>query len=122
MSLREITGGFGDTGLAQRFFAWCSEHGVHLQHILYSADELEQFLDYRERGIVPATQRCLLFVLGRYRADFQSQPENNLLLPNGSVAPNTAALVTSLVDEMHAAGYAPADSDSASRLLGVRAR
>ena len=34
MSLREITGGFGDTGLAQRFFAWCSEHGVHLHAML----------------------------------------------------------------------------------------
>ncbi len=74
LSLREISADFSDTGLAREFFAWCDEARVHVQHILYSPQDFEQFLDYRQRGIVPLGHRCLLFVLGRYNVGFQSEP------------------------------------------------
>jgi len=74
MALREITSDFSAPEYARSFFAWCADNEVHIQHILYSADELQRFFDYRASGVIPASQRCVLFVLGRYRADFQSEP------------------------------------------------
>jgi 3-keto-5-aminohexanoate cleavage enzyme len=163
MCLREISSNFANPAYAQRFFAWCDEHAVHIQHIVFSAEEFQHFLDYREQGVVPAEHRCVLFVLGRYNVNFQSDPadlepflrqdldtldwfacafgqreqecvmaaikaggharvgfENNLFLPNGKVAANTAALVSSLVDALQSDSLKPASSQSAGQLLGVR--
>ncbi len=74
MVLREISSNFDQPDYAQRFFQWCDENRVHIQHILFSAEDFEHFLDYRERGIIPAGHRCVLFVLGRYNVNFQSEP------------------------------------------------
>ena len=163
MGLREISSDFEQPEYAREFFAWCDEHAVHIQHIVFSAEELQHFLDYRERGVIPASHRCVLFVLGRYNVNFQSEPsdlepflqhdltgldwftcafghleqqcvlaainaggnarigfENNLYLPNGDIAANTAALVSSLVGVLTEHDCRPADSDSARQLLGVR--
>jgi uncharacterized protein (DUF849 family) len=163
MALREITFDFGDSEYARDFFAWCDENRVHVQHIVYSADELLRFLDYRAGGVIPAGHRCVLFVLGRYSVDFQSHPadldpflrhdldgldwfvcafghreqqcvlaavnaggharigfENNLYLPDGSLAENTAELVTSLVAALESRDCRPASGAAARQLLGVR--
>ena len=74
MALREISADYTRPDFAREFFAWCDANGVAIQHIVFSAEDLQRFIDYRERGIVPAGHRCLLLVLGRYRADFQSEP------------------------------------------------
>lgn len=163
MVLREISSNFEQPEYARRFFDWCDENRVHIQHILFSAEDFAHFLDYRERGIVPAGHRCVLFVLGRYNVGFQSQPtdlepflrhdlagldwftcafghreqecvmaaissggnarigfENNLYLPDGELASNTAALVDSLVTALHRQDLAPAGSEQARQLLGIR--
>ena len=163
MALREISSDFSEPEYAREFFEWCSANEVHIQHILYSAEDLQRFFDYRASGVIPASHRCVLFVLGRYRVDFQSEPgdldpflqcdlagldwfvcafghqeqqcalkaidaggharigfENNLYLPNGELAENTAALVTSLVDALAARACQPAQSEAARQLLGVR--
>jgi uncharacterized protein (DUF849 family) len=134
-----------------------------ISHILFSAEDLENFLDYRDRGIIPAAHRCVLFVLGRYNVDFQSEPddlapflrhalddldwftcafghreqdcvmaaieaggnarvgfENNLFLPDGEIAPSSAALVESLVERMRQQKLAAAGSEQARQLLGIR--
>ena len=163
MALREITSNFEQPGFARQFFEWCVEHEVHVQHIVYSAEELQRLLDYRDQGVVPSSHRCVLFVLGRYSVNFQSEPadlepflqhdlggldwfccafgnmeqacmmasinaggnarigfENNLYLPNGDLAANTATLVSSLVDALQEDDYRPASSEFARQLLGVR--
>jgi 3-keto-5-aminohexanoate cleavage enzyme len=163
MALREITSDFTDPEFARDFFAWSLENNVHIQHILYSADDLPRFLEYRAAGVIPDSHRCVLFVLGRYRADFQSQPadldpflqqdidgldwfvcafghqeqqcvlaavdaggharigfENNLYLPDGSLADSTAELVTSLVGALAERDCRPAGSEAARQLLGIR--
>lgn len=76
MALREISSDFTDADGVRRFFEWCSDNEVHVQHIVYSAEELQQFLDYRDSAVIPASHRCVLFVLGRYRVDFQSQADD----------------------------------------------
>jgi len=163
MALREISSDFSEPEYARQFFEWCLENDVHIQHIVFSAEELQHFLDYRDAGVIPASHRCILFVLGRYRVDFQSQVadltpflqydldaldwfvcafghqeqqcvlaaidaggharigfENNLYLPNGDLAENTAALVTSLVETFSERDCRPASSAQARQLLGVR--
>ena len=163
MALREITSNFEQTKLARQFFEWSVEHEVHLQHIVYTAEELQRFLDYREQGVIPASHHCVLFVLGRYSVNFQSGPadldpflqhdldeldwfccafgnqeqacmmaainaggharigfENNLYLPNGDLADNTAALISSLADALQKNDDRPASSEFAAQLLGVR--
>lgn len=74
IALREITANYAEPGFAQAFFTWAAETGVHIQHILFSADDLSHFIRYRQAGIIPESHRCVLFVLGRYAADFQSTP------------------------------------------------
>lgn len=163
MGLREISSNYDRPDYAQQFFAWCDDNRVHIQHILFSAEDFEHFLDYRDRGIIPAGHRCVLFVLGRYNVNFQSEPadldpflqhdlseldwftcafghreqecvmaaieaggnarigfENNLYLPDGEVAANTAALVDSLVATLRQRDLAAAGSAEARQLLGIR--
>jgi len=73
MCLREISSDFTRPDDARQFFEWCDENEVHVQHIVFSEEELQHLLEYREAGVIPASHRCLLFVLGRYRVDFQSE-------------------------------------------------
>ena len=74
VSLREMTSSFNDLGFAKNFYHWATEAEVHIQHIVYNVEELEKFLTLRHDGIIPKSQRCILFVLGRYAVDFQSSP------------------------------------------------
>lgn len=163
MALREITSNYEQTGIARRFFEWCEEHEVHLQHIVYNAEELDRFVAYRDDGVIPAGQACILFVLGRYSANYQSEPsdldpflqrdlagldwftcafgnqeqqcilhgieaggharigfENNLYLPDGSLASSSAALIEDLVAALRQQGGEVADAESARQQLGVR--
>jgi uncharacterized protein (DUF849 family) len=161
--LREISSNFENPDFARDFFSWCDAHNVHVQHILFSAEELDHFLRLRDQRVIPAGHRCVLFVLGRYSVDFQSAPEdlepflqrdltgldwftcafgrreqdcvlaavevggharvgfeNNLYLPDGEIAADTAALVTSLATALRTKGLRPASAAAARQLLGVR--
>lgn len=163
VALREMTSDFTDLEFAKRFYAWTSEADVHIQHILFSDEDLIQFLKLKQSGIIPASHRCVLFVLGRYSVDFQSQPtdldpflardltgldwfvcafgvkeqaclnaaidhggharigfENNLYLPSGDIAANTAELVSELTKSITASDRSFATSDQTRHLLGLR--
>lgn len=72
--LKEMTSNFTDLDFAKRFYYWAVEAGIHIQHILFSNQELAQFFKLKQSGIIPASHRCVLFVLGRYAIDFQSDP------------------------------------------------
>ncbi len=62
---------------AERFYHWAASEGVRFQHILYSADDLRDWLACIEAGLIPVEdQPHLLFVLGRYARDLQSTPAN----------------------------------------------
>ncbi len=162
VALKEITANFTDLPFAKRFYSWTIEAGVHIQHILFSDEELVQFLNLKQSGIIPASHRCVLFVLGRYSVDFQSHPtdlnpflardltgldwfvcafgakeqaclnaaidqggharigfENNLYLPNGDIAANTAELVRELAKSITASDRSFATSDQTRHLLGL---
>ena len=88
--------------------------------------ELDPFLQYDLAGFDWFTcafgrreQDCVMRAIaagGHARVGF----ENNLYLPDGELAPNTAALVSSLVESMHAQAIAPATGEQARQALGVR--
>lgn len=65
-----------DERLARNFYHRADETGTELQHILYTGDEMDQLLQCRKRGIIPAGKLNMLFVLGRYAVDQQSAPED----------------------------------------------
>ena len=76
MALKEITSNFQQTEFARDFFHWCADENIHIQHILYSVNDLQRFHQYKTDDIVPSSQNCVLFVLGRYAVDFQSTPDD----------------------------------------------
>ncbi len=74
VALKEMTANFTQLEFARDFYHWAVDAKVHIQHIVYTAKELKQFFSLRDAGIIPATHKCVLFVLGRYSVDFQSSP------------------------------------------------
>jgi uncharacterized protein (DUF849 family) len=88
--------------------------------------DLEPFLKHDLSGLDWFTcafglreQECVMAAIeagGNARIGF----ENNLHLPNGEIAPNTAALVTSLADAIESSKLAVADCERARQLLGIR--
>ncbi len=64
---------------AAALFAELLKNEVAVQHIIYDVAGIEKFANYLTRGIVPGDAHELLFPLGRYTKDQQSDPAS--LLP-----------------------------------------
>ncbi len=75
VALREITAE-PDTGVTRRFFAFCAEADIAVQHILYDAAEVARFGALRAEGVIPAGQPQVLHVLGRYTPGQVSSPDD----------------------------------------------
>ncbi|MEX0759467.1 MAG: 3-keto-5-aminohexanoate cleavage protein, partial [Tistlia sp.] len=85
LALRELVPDAGAEAEAAGFLAELAEAGVLAQFILYDPADLERFLALRRGGVIPAGERSLLYVLGRYSAGQRSQPSD--LLPFLAVRP-----------------------------------
>ena len=79
LAIRELAADAESEPEAARFFAWLAAERVRAQFILYDAADVGRFNDLKARGVVPGDSAFLLFVLGRYATDQQSQPSE--LLP-----------------------------------------
>lgn len=75
ISLQEMSDEKNDETLKQ-FYHWAIEANVGVQHILYSPQEVQMMEDYVARGIIPADNLELLFVLGKYSRADASRPED----------------------------------------------
>lgn len=64
----------GNNGAAKTFYYWCQEASVAVQHILFSPSELERFIQLLDNKLIPTGTHQLLFVLGRYSKNQQSDP------------------------------------------------
>lgn len=73
VSLKEMLSD-SDIDSARSFYYWCQEADIAVQHILYSPAELEKFIELEKVGLFPAPTHQLLFVLGRYSKNQQSDP------------------------------------------------
>ena len=74
VALVEVAGPEQDLAVAREFYHWCVDNNVGIQHILYAPDDLTRFLELQDAGVVPQQNRSVLFVLGRYTKDQQSDP------------------------------------------------
>lgn len=79
LALRELIPDSGSERAAAEFFQWLARRGCVPQYILYTAAEVEWYRTLLERGVIPDAPHWLLFVLGRYSDNQQSQPAD--LLP-----------------------------------------
>lgn len=79
---------------AAAFYKWALDEKIAVQHILYEAEEIHRFADLLRREVIPGDRHALLFVLGRYSKNLESEVED--LLP--------------FVDALTASGLKP-DSD-----------
>ncbi len=61
---------------AKAFFHWLTLRNITSQYIVYSPEQLSYYLDLIERGVLPAEQHHLLFVLGRYNEKLESEPSD----------------------------------------------
>jgi uncharacterized protein (DUF849 family) len=55
-------------------YHWAREQRIAVQHIVYAASEFDHLLDLIGRGIIPGHRHSVIFPLGRYATDQQSDP------------------------------------------------
>ena len=66
----------GDRDAAVEFYRWCDHADIAIQHILYSVDDLVSLYVLIEQAGLPRENLQLLFVLGRYAKNQQSEPSD----------------------------------------------
>ena len=74
LAVREMAAVDSDLDLAATFYRWTAENGVHVQHIVYDAGDLQRLFALQDLGIIPQGRLCTLFVLGRYLENRESEP------------------------------------------------
>ena len=76
VGLREmlVDDSVGIQRMAKDFYHRAQAERIYVQHILYDADDVTRMRAAMKAGIVPPKAPHVLLVLGRYSADFQSDP------------------------------------------------
>ncbi len=59
---------------AAALYRWAYDRRVAVQHIVYAANEFDHLLDLIGRGVIPGDRHSVIFPLGRYAADQESDP------------------------------------------------
>lgn len=62
--------------LANELYQVCFDNGTIVQHILYDVDDMNLLEEWLDKGIVPASENSVIFVLGRYTDGQVSQPSD----------------------------------------------
>jgi len=78
VALREMLAD-NDEAAARRFYCRAAQREIRVQHIIYDHGEIAKIKELAERGVIPGGELSLLFVLGRYAHDQQS--EAKMLIP-----------------------------------------
>ena len=68
---------------AADFFAWLSRESVLAQYILFNTTDVQRYQSLRQQGVIPESPHWVLFVLGRYARDQQSEPRQCLPFLDG---------------------------------------
>ena len=74
VALREMLRARSETPNARAFYAWAHAEGVDVQHIVYSARELNWLLECIDQEVIPGTHHQLQLVLGSYAASVLPRP------------------------------------------------
>jgi len=59
---------------AAELYAWAHQDRIAVQHILYLPGEFDRLLDLIARGVVPGKRHSVIFPLGRYVSNQESDP------------------------------------------------
>lgn len=59
---------------AAKLYHWAHQQRIAVQHIVYAANEFDRLLDLIERGIIPGRRHSVIFPLGRYATNQESDP------------------------------------------------
>lgn len=78
-ALKELIASPDKESVASAFYNWALKEEIAVQHILYEAEELHRFADLVRREVIPGERHAVLFVLGRYAKNLESEVED--LLP-----------------------------------------
>ena len=73
VSIREVSRA---PALAKRLYQTCCDNETVVQHILYNAEDVALLDDWQTKGIIDTSQNSVIFVLGRYTAGQESQPDD----------------------------------------------
>ena len=76
VALREMLRARSETSNARAFYAWAHAGGVDVQHIVYSARELNWLLECIDQEVVPGTHHQLQLVLGSYAGSVLPRPRD----------------------------------------------
>ncbi|HWU61834.1 MAG TPA: 3-keto-5-aminohexanoate cleavage protein [Ensifer sp.] len=156
LALRELAPGPEHERALENLLIWMRKERVFPQIILYDRHDQERLSALLARGVIPADDIDVLYVLGRYTASQQSEPadlipflmpgshrfaswstcafgmqeaacvtasallgghirigfENNMHLPDGTVASSNAALIQPVAESLHALGLKLATADT----------
>lgn len=74
LALREILPEASFEREAGKFLEWMYRERVSPQFILYSAEDIQQFIDLQARGLIHSDAPNVLLVLGKYTANQESNP------------------------------------------------
>jgi len=66
IAMRELVGADTADGEAARFYAWAAEARIGVQHIVYTAAEVERLVTLARQGVLAEDRPHALFVLGAY--------------------------------------------------------
>lgn len=102
IALREIMAE-PDHALTSRFFRFCAEAEIAVQHILYDPDEVDLLASVVRKGIVPADEIQVLHVLGRYSPGQVSAPSD-------LAAPVARLTATGLPADWAVCAFGPAET------------
>ncbi len=103
IALREITAEEDDR-ITARFFAFCREAGIEVQHILYDAADMEHLARRVVDGTIPADGLAVLHVLGRYTSGQRSDPGD-------LAAPLAAQEASGLAPDWAVCAFGPSETD-----------
>ena len=74
IAVKELVPDASAESAAADLYGWAHQSRIAVQHILYAPDEFDRLLDLVARGIIPGQRHSLIFPLGRYVANQQSDP------------------------------------------------
>lgn len=74
IATKELIPGASEEAAAAELYRWAYDNKIAVQHIVYAPKEFDHLLDLMKRGIVPGERHSVIFPLGRYASDQESDP------------------------------------------------
>ncbi len=90
-AVRELIPDIQSENDAAEFYGWAMAENIAVQYILYDVNDLQRLVDLNNRGIIPGDQLSVLYVLGRYSVNQQSDPADLLPFLSAANEPETGA-------------------------------